>query len=1043
MLKQTNPADSDARQRALDTNQSFVVSAPAGSGKTSLLVDRFLALLAKVEEPEEIVAITFTRKAASEMRERVITKIFDEDSTLAISIQDRDRKRNWNLRKQGHRLKIQTIDSFAAELLRSMPVQGSIIGTQLTDQPDILYKEAAELLIERLYDDDPLSDFILQFLYLCDNNADRAVRLLMNMLEKRDQWLPMAASLTLGVSKEPSKFRDSIQDSVGKLRETILTDVAGLFDLGEEASLQNVYSLLFDESGRNPDFHQILIELSAIFLTKQKTLRKSYSKNLHPNFAAREKKEAVLENIAQIEGSKLETVLRIVASLPSNDVNQETTELVKSIVFCLNLTCLHLQEVFEEKKQIDFPEILIRTKKALGADLAPTDLALYLDHQIRHLLVDEFQDTSQSQLEFFRQLTREWLAEEGRTIFVVGDPMQSIYAFRQTDVSIFEDLKTLGLSGINLEHVELFNNFRSQPAVVDFINNQFANLSTNLSIPKLGTVSFRPCSATADPLTKTIEFVRTERSETKSMEISGIINRIKEIRSTSKDDSIAILCQTRNHLEPLIQGLDKSSISWHGEDIYKLSDPPVISDLLAIHSILFNPEDRIAWFSLLRGPMVGLKLKELDQITGEESFGALISKAAQKFDIPERLMTSMSWFKNNLHELTTRELIEGTWIRLGGYDAYNKESLEQAISWFETLEIMGESGRDHEMMRRKTESLYAKSYDKTNLEILTIHRSKGLEYDHVCVPFLEQRPPPDLIPIMRSSNTNEGAIFGIKGDTVHSWLQFAEKQKLQEERKRLLYVACTRAKKSLYLSCTNANRNRHTGLSTFISDWEDRVDQVIEHKISAIKPRQFLSSLPRDYNWSPPASEAQTTQSKIAKTKESDISDRFEIALGNIVHKSLKWVADSEEKDLLEIRNRQLFWSNELLIDESSKSEVIELSHDHISTVLSSSIGRWILESHVNAKSEWELSIRENADEHRHIIIDRYFEFENEHWIIDYKTSVPTSIEKLDDFLRVQRTRYTTQLERYRSAIANLYPSSSGNIRTALYFTGIDVLQEL
>ena len=65
--------------------------------------------------------------------------------------------------------------------------------------------------------------------------------------------------------------------------------------------------------------------------------------------------------------------------------------------------------------------------------------------------------------------------------------------------------------------------------------------------------------------------------------------------------------------------------------------------------------------------MVGLKLKELDQITGEESFGALISKAAQKFDIPERLMTSMSWSKNNLHELTTRELIEGTWIRLGGY----------------------------------------------------------------------------------------------------------------------------------------------------------------------------------------------------------------------------------------------------------------------------------------------------------------------------------------------------------------------------------------
>ncbi len=1043
MFKQPTPADFDARQRALDTNKSFVVSAPAGSGKTSLLVDRFLALLAKVEEPEEIVAITFTRKAASEMRERVITKIFDEDSAIAISIRDQDRKRNWNLRKQVHRLKIQTIDSFAAELLRSIPVQESIIGTQITDQPGILYEEAAELLIERLYDDDPLSDFILQFLYLCDNDADRAIRLLINMLEKRDQWLPMTASLTLGITKEPSKFRDSIRNSVGKLRETILTELAGLFDFGEATSLRTVYSLLFDESRKDPDLHQILVGLSAVFLTKQKILRKSYNKNLHPNFALRENKEAILENIAQIEASKLETVLRIAASLPSSDFNQEGTELVESIVFCLNLTCLHLQAVFEEKKQIDFPEILIRTKKALGVDLAPTDLALYLDHQIRHLLIDEFQDTSQSQLEFFRQLTREWLAEDGRTIFAVGDPMQSIYAFRQTDVSIFEDLKTLGLGGINLEPIELFSNFRSQPAVVDFINNQFATSSTNFSIPKLGTISFRPCLAATDPHTKTIEFVRTERSLTKSTEISGLIERIKEIRSTSEDDSIAILCQTRNHLEPLIQGLDRSSISWHGEDIYKLSDPPVISDLLAIHSILFNPEDRIAWFSLLRGPMVGLKLKELDQITRGESFGTLLSKAAQKFNIPERLMTSMNWSKNNMQELTTRELIEGTWIRLGGYDAYNKESLAQAITWLETLEIAGDSGRDHEFMRRKTESMYAKSYDRTNLEILTIHKSKGLEYDHVCVPFLERRPPPDLIPIMRCSNTNEGAIFGIKGDPVHSWLQFAEKQKLKEERKRLLYVACTRAKKSLYLSCTNVNKTRHTGLSAFISIWEDRATEVIKSKSTTIRAKQFLYSLPRDYTWSPPVTEAQTRRSKIVNPQESDISSRFEIALGNMVHRSLKWLADSKETDLKEIRIRQLFWSNELPIDEDSKSGVMELSQEHISTVLSSSTGRWILESHLNARSDWELSIRENADEHRHIIIDRYFEFENEHWIIDYKTSVPASTEKLDDFLKIQLTRYTVQLERYRSAIANLYPSFSGNIRTALYFTGIDVLQEL
>ena len=135
----------------------------------------------------------------------------------------------------------------------------------------------------------------------------------------------------------------------------------------------------------------------------------------------------------------------------------------------------------------------------------------------------------------------------------------------------------------------------------------------------------------------------------------------------------------------------------------------------------------------------------------------------------------------------------------------------------------------------------------------------------------------------------------------------------------------------MYLSCTSINKTKQTGLSAFISTWEDRATEIIEHKSTAIRAKQFLSSLPRNYTWSPPASEVQTIQSKNANPQEPDISNRFEIALGNLVHTSLKWLADSRETDLQKIRNRQLFWSNKLLIDEESKSDVVELSQEHIS----------------------------------------------------------------------------------------------------------------
>ena len=175
-MKKSDLPDAAAREAALDPGRSFIVQAPAGSGKTELLVRRFLGLLGSVERPEEIVAITFTRKAAAEMRKRVL-----EAAPGAGEL--------------GHRLRIQTIDALCASLTRQMPVLARF-GAQpeLVENARPHYREAALRTLKAL---SPDAERLLAHL---DNNLGTAVWLLSSMLAKRDQWLRTTALRAPGPS---------------------------------------------------------------------------------------------------------------------------------------------------------------------------------------------------------------------------------------------------------------------------------------------------------------------------------------------------------------------------------------------------------------------------------------------------------------------------------------------------------------------------------------------------------------------------------------------------------------------------------------------------------------------------------------------------------------------------------------------------------------------------------------------------------------------------------------------------------------------------
>src|SRR6185437_15899185 len=156
MATTTNvPADAEARERALALGQSFIVRAPAGSGKTDLLTRRFLKLLAAVDEPEEILAITFTRAATAEMRGRVLGDLekasrsvlaADEDERvkLARAALAHSEERGWRLLEQPHRLNIETIDSLCLRIAHNQPLL-SRMGGRLspTEHAEPLYAEAA------------------------------------------------------------------------------------------------------------------------------------------------------------------------------------------------------------------------------------------------------------------------------------------------------------------------------------------------------------------------------------------------------------------------------------------------------------------------------------------------------------------------------------------------------------------------------------------------------------------------------------------------------------------------------------------------------------------------------------------------------------------------------------------------------------------------------------------------------------------------------------------------------------------------------------
>lgn len=1156
--------DQAARAAAIDPHTSVLVQAPAGSGKTDLLTLRYLALLPAVAEPEQVLAITFTRKATAEMRARVLAafaaagrgpaaeenehqRSLREHAAAALAHAD---AQGWDLEAQPQRLNIQTIDSLALSLAHEMPLL-SRLGGQLSpiDDASAQYGLAAQRTMALLGSAQPeLADAIAEVLRLRDASLSDCEKLLAGMLASREQWLMLLPDIAqsnpawneLRAALE-APFRREHEAVLPQLRQRLaahLPELLALARVGAANGAAHFDALSEIESAED------LVEAAhwqpfcKLLLTEDSwrraiTKRDGFPADTHPQDRRR---VLGLLSIFQ-EDEELLRLLCRARSLPPAAYSDGEWHVVRSIFTLLRRAIAELRVVFAEQGVIDFPEAGISAHLALG----DPGVQMRRDDRIRHILVDEFQDTSRPQLALLRHLLHDWQQEDGRTCFFVGDPMQSIYLFRAAEASLFGRIRQQGLelegSRIDVAPLTLSTNFRSTPGIVEPLNDVFARVLVEDNTDGVG---YAPAfasehAAIEDALHLHVQVAQHDQTlsapqlqEAQAEDVLGQIRAhlpaMEQAQREGTKYRVAVLVRTRTHLPAILARLRQHDIPFRGVKIEPLADRPEILDLLSLLRALLHPADRIAWLAVLRAPWCGLPLPALHAICGDgdalsqrATIPDLLRQRQEQLSAEDRqralrvlhvLEQAAAGYADGLLSTTPSALslwLERTWHALGAPFFLGAQARANAEVFFGALSQIpaGSMGTLDTTFNRALAQLFAEpdpaTSDHYGVQVMTIHGAKGLEFEVVLVPALERGGRSDDHQLFRSlvrrrlDETGDELLLtpiGRKQDgqppAMYVWVGTKWSQRLRQEYKRLLYVACSRAIRELHLFATVQRdtggpvRKPNSG-SLLAAGWDGlapRVEMALSQAVfqaaepvvqsdqvpmvqsaellempqldpfadtngagilvdlAAAAPHQSLRRLQQSwFRSTPEASTPHDTPSEARAGVLRSPVDHLARVRGTVLHALLAHAATLAGTKAVD-DPRWSALATALLRQHALGAADAARLRDAVLSALRNALtdpdGLWLLSATASAlnESSWTSASTGRLQRHRP---DRVFRGgatpgalgEECLWIVDYKTAAPAQTEDRSAFLAQSRVQYRAQLEMYSHVLRASDPSAA------------------
>ncbi|MTI94013.1 MAG: hypothetical protein FH749_00785 [Firmicutes bacterium] len=789
---------SPSQQAATDISDNKVVNAGAGSGKTRVLTARYLKLLADGLMPENIIAITFTKKAAREMQERISAAI---DKLMIDCVDEKELRRLRQIRESLPAANIGTIHSFYAQLLRQYPLESEVDPAfSVLDELDaglLLGKAGKQLYRRCLAEQCP--DFNLLAEVLGAGAVEEGGTLFSSLLSLYRTLANRGQSvsdldLSTGYSELPSW---------SKLKQQFCWHAEGAAVIAQSLSGKDKPEYI---QGR-----QMITELAASLQTVNEPQELiALVPQMLAIFDLGKPRVKVQKEFVQEAMGHMQDLLS--AGL--------TPILGRAIIRLLN----RLEAAYEQQKAarcaLDFADLQFRVRDLLRSHPA---VAAELDEKYQAYLVDEFQDTDRLQKEIVYLLLKQGERIPPGKLFVVGDEKQSIYRFRGAEVKVFDEVRK-DLVAINPEREVSINiNYRSRKHLIELVNTVFSHLlADNSEVRYIPLEAFRGGEDGCAELILCEQQEGEGRGESEARLLAARIQSMvmgaeklvvsnQGLRPVEYRD-IAILIRARTHLKEYEYQLRQAGIPYSvvgGVGFYQRQE---VEDLLNLLAVVNNLRDELALVGVLRSPLFAINDDSLTELALAKAqaggclldHGEALTEGRQQELLARarRIITELRGCKDRLGvaELITFAL-DSTGYRetiLAQFAGVQRlANVNKLLSVAEDFQSRGNYSLSDFLLwveeADKAEPEAPITTDAANVvRIMTVHASKGLQFPVVFLPLVSSAVPRNKSWLLSDCTGKLALKFQWQcrvWEAVHAEEAFAQR----EEFKRLLYVAMTRA----------------------------------------------------------------------------------------------------------------------------------------------------------------------------------------------------------------------------------------------------------